>query len=362
MDDWFVDVKADLAGKCVLLAMALSIIERSILDQRPAFFVTAGRRGGGKTTAINMVSVATTGKRAAASAWSAADENERRKNLLATLMEGLPFVVWDNIARGSRISSPCIEAALTSPTYSDRLLGVSRIVTAPTSTIMAFTGNNTTAKGDMCSRSLAAYIDVDRPDPENRDFAHPDPFAWTLEHRGDILKALFTILLGDKARMAAGSGSATRFKTWDQCCGAPIERAAELYRAAAPDKAKNPVSFGELLKDAEEASEDTLEDVEVLLALEMVWKSGEVFASARGFKAKDVVEELVRDPRARLADVKAWFDDGGKLNISRQLVGVRLSNLVGNPIGDGRDVLKLASAYDAHTKVTEFRILRKTKV
>ena len=362
LDDWLGDVTADLANKCVLLAMALSIIERSILEQRPAFFVTAGRRGGGKTTALNLVSVATTGKRAAASAWSAADENERRKNLLATLMEGLPFVVWDNIARGARISSPCIEAALTSATYSDRLLGESRIVTAPTSTIMAFTGNNIAAKGDMCSRSLTAYIDVDRPDPENRTFKHPDPFAWTLEHRGDILKALFMILLGDSARMAAGSGSATRFKTWDQCCGAPIERAAELYRAAAPDKAKNPVSFGDLLKGAEEASDDTLEDVEVLLALEKVWDSSCVFESAKGFKAKDVVRELSGDTFGRLVDVRDWFNDGGKLNVSPKLVGRRLANLVGNPVSDGKDVLKLDSFFDTHTKVTEFRILRKKGV
>jgi hypothetical protein len=47
-DEWLVDVAANYAGKCIVTAAALTIIERSLLDQRPAFFVTSGRRGGGK--------------------------------------------------------------------------------------------------------------------------------------------------------------------------------------------------------------------------------------------------------------------------------------------------------------------------
>ena len=40
----------DITGKCILIAAALTLIERSLLPDRPVFFVTAGRRGGGKTT------------------------------------------------------------------------------------------------------------------------------------------------------------------------------------------------------------------------------------------------------------------------------------------------------------------------
>jgi hypothetical protein len=47
-DDWLCDVDTDYAGKATLIAAALSIIERSLLPNRPAFFVTAGRRGSGK--------------------------------------------------------------------------------------------------------------------------------------------------------------------------------------------------------------------------------------------------------------------------------------------------------------------------
>ena len=41
-EEWLCDVATDYAGKCTIIAAALTIIERSLLDERPAFFVTAG--------------------------------------------------------------------------------------------------------------------------------------------------------------------------------------------------------------------------------------------------------------------------------------------------------------------------------
>jgi hypothetical protein len=103
------------------------MIERSMLDQRPAWFVQAGRRGSGKTTAINMIVEAVTGSPAAASAWST-NEEERRKALLSYLMHGVPYILWDNIARGTQVSCPHIEKSCTSAFYADRKLGVSEMV------------------------------------------------------------------------------------------------------------------------------------------------------------------------------------------------------------------------------------------
>lgn len=61
-DEWLVDVNATNAGKATLIACALTIIERTLLPSRPTFFVTAGRRGGGKTTALTMLILAVTGE------------------------------------------------------------------------------------------------------------------------------------------------------------------------------------------------------------------------------------------------------------------------------------------------------------
>ncbi len=120
-DEWLCDVATDYQGKCTLVAMTLTILERLLLPERPAFFITAGQRGGGKTTAVNMISMAALGARAAAAAWSP-NEEECRKALFAYLITGIPLLMWDNIPRGAAISCPSIEKALTTAQYSDRVL------------------------------------------------------------------------------------------------------------------------------------------------------------------------------------------------------------------------------------------------
>src|SRR5262249_43345284 len=157
------------AGKCTAVAAALSIIERSVLPDRPVFFVTAGRRGTGKTTLLHMLTMAVLGIRAPAAAWST-NEEERRKALFSYLMQGLPFVIWDNVARGSQISCPHVEKACSSAFYTDRKLGVSEAIACAAATIMLFTGNNIGPKGDLTSRALKIILEADRADPENRPF------------------------------------------------------------------------------------------------------------------------------------------------------------------------------------------------
>jgi hypothetical protein len=164
---------------------------------------------------------------AAATAWSDSEE-ERRKALFAYLRQGVPALCWDNIPRGARISSACIEKALTSPEVSDRVLGESEFETAPSGTVPIFTGNSIGPKGDMTSRSLSIVINVDRPDPENRKFAHPDAIGWTAQHRHQILSCLYTILIYGCQNRPAGQVAKTRFKDWWSLCAWPVEHAATL--------------------------------------------------------------------------------------------------------------------------------------
>jgi hypothetical protein len=239
-DEWLCDVATDYQGKCILIACALTILERALLPQRPAFFITAGQRGGGKTTTIHMISMAALGLPAAAAAWSPSEE-ERRKALFAYLGSGLPLLVWDNLARGTVVSCPSIEKALTTEHYSDRVLGETEIKTVPAYTVQAFTGNNIGPRGDLASRSLIARLAVDRPDPENREFRRLDPLAWTDAHRGRILQALYTILLGNPRRGKMNGDSThapTRFKEWWDMVGSAVEHAAEQHARLVEDETR----------------------------------------------------------------------------------------------------------------------------
>jgi hypothetical protein len=198
-DKWLTDIDTDGEGKAIIIALAMTLIQRHLLSARPAFFVTAGQRGGGKTTLLNMISTAVFGRQAAAANWSASDE-ERRKAIFSYCSAGVSLLVWDNIPRAEAISCPTIEKALTAEEISDRVLGESRTLTVPATTVMAFTGNNISPKGDLASRSLIVRLSVSRADPENRNFQHPDPIGWTLANRRRILAALYTIMLAPPAR------------------------------------------------------------------------------------------------------------------------------------------------------------------
>jgi hypothetical protein len=73
-----VDVNADMTSKLLALMLCLSMIERVLLKERPAWFATAGHRGGGKTTLVVMLTMEIFGRLAAAAAWSD-NEAERRR-------------------------------------------------------------------------------------------------------------------------------------------------------------------------------------------------------------------------------------------------------------------------------------------
>ena len=103
------------------------------------------------------------------------------------------------------------------------------MVCTAASTIHLFTGNNIGPRGDLASRSLHIRLDVDRVDPENRPFKHPDPIGWTENHRAEILAALYTILLGNPQLKAARDAEGkTRFKMWWRLVGSAVEHAAKL--------------------------------------------------------------------------------------------------------------------------------------
>ena len=348
-EEWLVDVSTDMDGKCVLLAFGLSIIERALLDERPYTFATAGKRGGGKTTALNMMSFATTGKKAPAAAWTDSEE-ERRKAVLAYLSQALPILVWDNIAAGAVISSPTLEKVSTSPTYTDRKLGVSEALIVPTSTIMGFTGNNIAPCGDLSSRSLIARINVDRPDPENRKFEHPFPFDWTLANRGKILKSLYTVMLGNpQLGKRLPAGKTTRFKMWWMVIGSALEYAAKQLGQE--------VSFSKLFENVEAEDESTAYNVEILIILAQQWPDGNLFKAADVLRYVNDTSDQ-HDVRKAAAAFFAYDANGNPIQpVSAISIGKRLAPLVNAPFAVGDDcMIMLTTEYDGKAKANRYKI------
>jgi hypothetical protein len=102
-------------------------------------------------------------------------------------------------------------------------------------------------------------LGTDRPDPENRTFAHNDPIAWTRDHRGQIINALYTILLGNPQCYGAGQ---TRFKTWWRLVGSAVENAAFEATGVA-------LSFKDMFERVEAEDEDAISRAGILATLQM---------------------------------------------------------------------------------------------
>lgn len=116
--------------------------------------------------------------------------------------------------------------------------------------------------GDYASRSLRLQLTLDRPDPENRPFTHPNPVQWTLDHRGEILNALYTILLGNPP-LERGCDIQPRFKAWQRLIGSAVEHAAMTEGHI--------VSFKDLFAEAEDDDEDRPARAKTLEALRDVF-------------------------------------------------------------------------------------------
>ncbi len=371
-EEWLVDVATTFAGKCTLIALALSVIQRSLLPNRPTFWVIAPQRGGGKTTVIIMVLMAVTGVWPAAAAWSPSEE-ERRKALFAYLAAGGPAIVWDNIPQGELVSCPHIERSCTTLWYSDRRLGVSEIIATSAATIHIFTGNNCGSAGDLRSRSIDITLAVDRVDPENRAFKHPDPIAWTLENRRKILRALYTLLLTDSSA-PPGQQFRTRFKPWWQLVGAPLEAAA---KAAGRD-----LDFGKIFAEQEAEAADVVLLGDVLGAMLEQWfgvtltalggdlpallarETKKEFASL-DFTAGNLAGLLTRDDpymppeeRERAALLREFLFPRGRPNaaITAKAVGDALRKYVGTVAMFCNRALRLVAEPDGHTKTLKYSI------
>jgi hypothetical protein len=126
--------------------------------------------------------------------------------------------------------------ALTNPTFSDRVLGASNIVKAPTNSVMMATGNNIRPGGDLCRRTVIARLDTGLEKPWTRTFAE-NIIDRIDRERVTMVTAALTVLKGTLESgftVADGLGS---FEDWNRTARAAVCYAAKLgFDVADPAK------------------------------------------------------------------------------------------------------------------------------
>jgi hypothetical protein len=270
------------------LAAILTAAVRPILPTSPAFAYDAPVQGSGKTLLARCVGILTEGKDP--SVWphtAGRDDEETRKRLFAVLRSGARSMVWDNIT--GTFDSAAMASALTSPTFTDRILGVSTSSSVPNRMVMLLTGNNLTLAGDMPRRVLVARIDPETDRPFARSF-ELDPAAYCQAKRQQMISAALTLI---RAMLTHGclqpsKGKMASFEQWDGWVRQAVIYANELW----------PGQFGDLMElvEAAQASDPEQDSLNLLMtAWESVFGNGAVQVSEVLKRATEMFDSPLRE-------------------------------------------------------------------
>jgi hypothetical protein len=182
----------DDASKANAVATMLTPVFRpAITGKTPLALIDAPQMGTGKGLLTDVIGIVATGREGAVMS-APKDEEEWRKRITATLLEGTSVVIIDNVER--ELDSAALASVLTARVWTDRVLGLSKMVTLPVRATWIANGNNIKVGGDIARRCYSVRIDAKTARPWKRTgFKHPELVSWVSENRGEILVALLTL-------------------------------------------------------------------------------------------------------------------------------------------------------------------------
>lgn len=207
------------------LSAILTAVARPMLPTAPAYLVAAHDLGTGKSCLAGLIALFA-GEDETMRRWAQRGE-EQDKSLLAALMEAKPSCVFDNLMH--HWQSPTLAAILTSPTYSDRILGQSASASVSTRCLFIATGNNIKPVKDLSRRVVTIELDAKCESPLLREFSG-DPVAEVRANRGRwVMRALRVLQAYLQGAGVLGLQPVASFGEWSR-----IVRGA-LVAAGLPD-------------------------------------------------------------------------------------------------------------------------------
>ena len=199
--------------QAVLLSALLTAVVRRTLPTAPGYIITATTKGSGKTKLAQCIDILAGGS-GATNAFPR-DNEEIRKSLISSLLEGTPSILYDNIT--GKLHGDLLCAVLSSSTHSDRIIGSKERARLSTGSMFLFTGNNLEPAGDLSRRILRIRLDPICESPWQRHFDF-EPVSMVREHRMDLTVAALTLLCGYIAagRPAQVESHTGSFEEWSK--------------------------------------------------------------------------------------------------------------------------------------------------
>jgi len=175
----------------VFTAHIITAVLRPSFDTSPVFAYTSPMAATGKTLLASMANTIAHGVVPANSPYS--DGEELRKVMFSSLLAGDAALTLDNVPNGQKVRAPGLCAFVTSPTYSDRILGASETRKIPNRCTIVLTGNNITPTGDLSRRSLVCRLDANAESARGRKFRIRDLRGHVRQHRAQLIVDALTI-------------------------------------------------------------------------------------------------------------------------------------------------------------------------
>jgi hypothetical protein len=190
----------------------------------PLCLVSAAVQGAGKGLTVSIPSWIFTGRNPPVISLDSSAKNEDVKKTLLSLLLSRPgpLINFDNFK--GHFGLPCIEAYLTSPEYTDRVLGGSVIATVRSDIQFALTANNATFSRDMERRLYEIRLDPDTEQPWLRTFRIPDLKSYVLDNRPQLLwSALVLVQYWIAAGRPEGTYRIGSFESWSANIGGLLD-------------------------------------------------------------------------------------------------------------------------------------------
>lgn len=207
--------------KANALALAMTPLVRGLFDLAPVAVVNGLQMGVGKNKLANVISIVSTGESASPLGYNR-DGEEMRKLITSVFRTGATLMVLDEC---HHLEGEHLARTITSPTYSDRVLGGSVMAKFPNRATWMTLGNNVRVEGDMMRRVYQVAMRTDQPNPQDRpssSFRHPDIEGWTQQNRGTILAAMLTLVTAWHRAGRPGPPGGTSFGSfegWERVLG-----------------------------------------------------------------------------------------------------------------------------------------------
>lgn len=192
LDIWCDFPFATEASRSGSLSALLTLTTRQIIEGNVPLHVVDGNRSGvGKGLLTDSYTMVSEGRRA--SRYTLGTPEELKKFLTSLAIRGAEYILFDNVT--GRLGGPVIEAAMTTGSISDRILGASEIVDVPLPLAWLATGNDYTCTRDMVRRTLPIQLDTALNNPEERGgFKYPYLMEHIEANRRSLLIAALSIV------------------------------------------------------------------------------------------------------------------------------------------------------------------------